>query len=117
MRELLGNFTALFLKDEKFRDNLASYIRFLESRDGIFFRTMLQTMMSMMVEDLLSKRYTLLGATEKDVEQRAYHQIYEILLFLSSPSKWIKDKTAYKMSVNPNLADRQTGKSQKKGTM
>ena len=115
MRELLGNFTALFIKDEKFRGNLDSYIRFLESRDGVFFRTMLQTMMSMMVDDMLSSRYTQLEAEEKDVEQRAYHQIYEILLFLSSPSKWIREKTAYKMSVVPSLADRQTGKSKEKG--
>ena len=115
MRELLGNFTALFLKDEKFSSNLNSYVRFLESKDGMFFRTMMQTMMSMMVEDMLSKRYTQLEAVEKDVEQRAYYQIYEILLFLSSPTKWIRDKTAYKMSVNPSLTDRQTGKSKEKG--
>lgn len=116
MRELLGSFTSMFLKDEKFANSLGSYVRFLESRDGVFFRTMLQTMMSMMVEDLLSKRYTQLEATEKDVEQRAYYQIYEILLFLSSPTKWIRDRTAYKVSVNPSLTDRQTGKSNKKGT-
>ncbi len=114
MRELLGKFTGLFLKDEKFAQNLDSYIRFLGTKDGIFFRTMLQTMMSMMVEDMLSKQYTMLEPVEKDVTQRTYHNIYEILLFLSAPSKWIADKTRTKMSI-PNLADRQIGKSKERG--
>lgn len=115
MRELLGSFIGMFLKDEKFRDNLGSYIRFLDSRDGIFFRTMLQTMMTLMIEDMLSKRYTLLDQAEKDVSQRAYYQIYEVLLFLSGPNKWIREKTAYKMTTQPSLADRQSGKSKEKG--
>jgi hypothetical protein len=105
----------MFLKDEKFRQNLDSYVRFLGTQDGLFFKTMLQTMMSMMVEDMLSKRYTQLGAVDKDVEQRAYQQIYEILLFLTGPSKWIREKTAYKMSVVPSPADRQIGKSKERG--
>jgi len=91
------------------------YIRFLETHDGLFFRTMLQTMMSIMVEDMLSKRYTQLPADEKDVTQRAYQQIYETLLFLSSPRKWIQEKTAVKMSINPTLKDRQVGKSKERG--
>jgi hypothetical protein len=115
VRELLGNFVGLFLRDEKFRSNLDSYVRFLDSRDGVFFRTMLQAMMSMMVEDMLSKRYTQLDAVSKDVEQRAYQQIYEVLLFFASPSKWIREKTAFKMSVVPSSQDRQTGKSKEKG--
>lgn len=115
MRELLGNFVGLFLKDEKFRENLTSYMRFLNSRDGVFLVTMLQTMMSLMVEDMLSKRYTVLSAEEKDVTQKAYYQIYETLLFFSSPSKWIREKTAYKMSTQPNLTDRPSGKSKKEG--
>jgi len=115
VRELLGNFTGLFLKDEKFRSGLDSYNRFLGTSDGMFFKTMLQTMMSMMVEDLLSTRYTVLDPIEKDVSQRAYQQIYEVLLFFSSPAKWIREKTAYKMSVVPSSQDRQTGKSKEKG--
>lgn len=114
MRELLGKFTGLFLKDEKFGQSLDSYIRFLGTKDGVFFKTMLQTMMSMMVEDMLSKQYTALEPTEKDVVQRTYYNIYEILLFLSSPTKWITDKTRVKMSI-PNLADRQVGKSKERG--
>jgi hypothetical protein len=114
MRELLGKFTGLFLKDEKFAQNLDSYIRFLGTKDGIFFRTMMQTMMTMMVEDMLSKQFTALDPTEKDVNQRTYHNLYEILLFLSAPSRWIADKTKVKMSI-PNLADRQVGKSKERG--
>lgn len=118
MRDLLGNFTGLFIKDENFRRNLDSYIRFLESKDGVFFKVMMQTMMSLMVDDMLSKRFTQLDEREKDVEQRAYHQIYEALLFLTSPAKWIREKTAYKMSLVPSLQDRQAaiGKSKQKGT-
>ena len=115
MRDLLGNFVGMFLKDEKFGSGLNSYTRFLESRDGVFFRTMLQTMMSLMVDDMLSKRYTVLEPTEKDVTQKTYYNIYEILLFLSGPTKWIKEKTAYKMSMAPNLTDRQVGKSKERG--
>jgi len=104
------------LRDEKFGNNLNSYIRFLATEDGVFFKTMLQTMMSIMVEDMLSKKFTALDPTEKDVNQRTYYNVYEILLFLMNPVKWIKDKTTVKMSMAPNLTDRRFGKSKERGT-
>lgn len=76
---------------------------------------MLITIRGSIAEEMLSKEFTSLNQAEKDVMQRTYHNIDQMLIFLMNPLRWIAKKSRWKQmidlkgKVNPN----QKGKEKK----
>lgn len=91
MKNLLSEFEKYFEKQEEFRRRLINYSRMLESEEFSFFKDALLTMKGIMATDMLeSRQFTSLDPVEKDVTQKTYHNIDQMLTFLSDPLKWIK---------------------------
>jgi len=57
-------------------------------------------MKGVMASDMFSRTFTDLDQTEKDVMQKTYYQMDQILVFLLNPSGWMKRKSRWQQ-FNP----------------
>lgn len=113
MKSLVNIFVQYFTNDEDFRRKLVSYDRFLATEDGKFFISMLAIMKGLIANDMLGAEYTQKKAEEKDVQQRAYYHISQVLSFLSAPRKYIEKKAFWRLSGLPNPIGRSSDKPRK----
>ena len=100
MKDLLGQFTEIFDKNEKFREELLRFDRSVKTSEWGFFVGVLRLMQGRILEDMVSKEYTLLDEVEKDVVQRTYYNINQILVFLMSPAGWVKKRSKWKQVLS-----------------
>jgi len=56
---------------------------------------MLMLLRGSIAEELLSERFTKLDATEKDVQQRAFSMVDELIKFLVNPLKKAQDRAKF----------------------
>lgn len=106
-KNLLNQFAEYFEKSEEFQQRFINYQRFIESKEGEFFKDMLLAMKGVMANHMFSHNYTNLEPTEKDVIQKTYYNIDQILIFLVSPLNWLKKKESkWKL---PKLGKSNTG--------
>jgi len=57
-------------------------------------------MKGQMAIDMFSHKHTLLDETEKDIVQRTYYNINQILTFLSEPDKWVKKRSKWSQALS-----------------
>lgn len=95
MKQLLNEFPRLYQDHDEFKRRLNSYQRVVKSEDWQFVRDTILTIKGNIYNDMLSARYTKKSPVEKDIEQRTYYNVMQILDFLSDPLKWIKQKGKY----------------------
>jgi len=58
-----------------------------------------------MANDMFSRNYTALDQSEKDVVQRTYYNVGQILDFLSNPLPWVQKKSRWQ-NLKTNLKDK-----------
>lgn len=92
MKNLLLTLEQRFQTDESFQRLLQNYTRALKEEHWQFLLYVIESVKAEMREDLLSQRFTKLEAVEKDVQQRAYYNIRQVLDFLSNPQAWLTQK-------------------------
>lgn len=81
------------------------YQRALKTEDWKFLQDVVLTIKSEMQTDMLSKTHMLLSPEEKDVTQRTYYHINQILDFILNPVGWTKERQKKRQpqgKVNPN---------------
>jgi len=105
MKYLLKDIQDYMEQDEGFRQRSANYSRALKTHEWEFLNHAILIIKGKMMEDMLSFKYTNLEPYEKDVVQRTYYNINEILDFLSSPETWLKKKTKLKLAYS-NIASK-----------
>jgi hypothetical protein len=93
MKDVLNQFVIYFQKSEDFQHKMDTYGRFLSTQDGQFIKDVFLTIKGVILEDMLSTRYTKLEANEKDVQQRAYHHITKLMDFLAEPKRWVRQRS------------------------
>lgn len=59
------------------------------------FKDILLTVKGGIATDMFSRTFTSLDAEEKDVRQRTYYNIDQMLTFLSSPLKWVHKRSKW----------------------
>lgn len=68
---------------------LQDYRKFIQMREHDGFKTYLAKYLALytglMLEDMLSDRFTKLSAAEKDIEQRAYKKAHEVITWILQP--------------------------------
>ena len=74
---------------------MGDYERVSKSKQWQFVRDVLLTIKGTILNDMFSPKYTNLDPVEKDVQQRAYYQINQLLDFLMEPSGWIVKKRKF----------------------
>ena len=92
MRNLLNQFIRIVEHSEEFERQMAAYERVAKSDEWSFVRDTILSIKGAILRDVFSLQFTNLTEREKDVRQRAYYNINELLDFLLSPTAWIKLK-------------------------
>lgn len=100
VKALLNQFIELYDNEEEYRRRLANYQRVLKTEEWAFLRDSLMTIKGVMMGDMFSRRFTDLDQQEKDVAQKTYYQMDQILTFLLNPSGWIKKRSKWQQ-LNP----------------
>jgi len=95
MKNLLKDIQEYMEQDDGFRQRSANYSRALKTQEWEFLNHAILIIKGKMMEDML----------EKDVVQRTYYNINEILDFISSPETWLKKKTKLKLAYS-NIASK-----------
>ena len=109
MKHLLTQFVQYFDTSEEFQHELVALERALKTKEWSFFKTMLLSIQGLMANDMLSKHYTDLDSQGKDVMQRTYYNINQMLVFFMNPLGWVKKRSRWKEILKkglPNLKDK-----------
>jgi len=92
MKNFLLTIEERFKADERFQSLLQNYSRAMKTEEWQFFLYAIESVKMEIRDDILSTRFTKLDSVEKDVQQRAYYNIRQVLDFLSDPKQWIVKK-------------------------
>ena len=111
MRNLVNIFEKLFNSNDEFARQTQDYARVLKTQEWKFLTDAILMIRGQMAQDMFSKKYTNLSETEKDVVQKTYYNINQILDFLVNPQGWINRRTKFKQKI----ADQSKALSSKMG--
>ncbi len=100
---LLSQVYKLILSNEEIQRQAASYERAMKTKDWEFLRDIMLTIRGQMAMDIFSKSFTKMTAEEKDISQKVYFHLNEILDFLISPVGWVKKKSTKYPSVSEGI--------------
>jgi len=103
MKSLLNNFVVYYNTYDEFKHKVDQYQRAIETKEWQFLRDTIFVIKSQMAQDLLSKQFTNMDAGEKDVLQKTYYNINQILDYLNNPAKWFKLKNRFVQVLKPNF--------------
>jgi len=103
VKNLLTNFTVFYNTYDDFQQQVDQFQRAIESKEWAFFREHLLVIKSQMANNLLSKKFTDMSSEDKDVIQKAYYNINQILDYLNSPVKWFKKRSRLQQVLKPNF--------------
>ena len=103
MKSLLSNFVRYYDSYDEFQHKVDQYQRAIESKEWEFLRETILVIKSEMASQFLSKEVTNMSAEDKDVLQKTYYHINQILDYLNSPLKWFKRRSRFKQVLKPNF--------------
>lgn len=113
LRDILDQYT----KSEEEAQRLDRFVRLYQNEDFKFFKDCIFTIRGFMANDLLSDRHTKLAADEKDIEQRAYKQVWDFLEFMLEPRKFARKTSEFRLynkkqleKIQPTLQGKKTNK-------
>jgi hypothetical protein len=92
MKKLLRDIYKLYETNDEFKRQLENYGRYIELPEGRFVKDVFMVVRGSLTVTLLSPQYTKLDPTEKDVMQRTFYNINQMLDFLLSPVKKANEK-------------------------
>lgn len=92
MRKLLHEVFDGYQNNDEFKRQLENYARYIELPEGRFVKDTFMVLKGTILNTMLSSAYTKLDPTEKDVMQRTFYNITQLLDFLLSPVKEIQKK-------------------------
>jgi len=110
IKNLLNDFVELFRTSGEFQQGLADYHRILNTKEWKFHRDLLLTIKGKMATNMFERSYTELSAEEKDVIQRTYYHISQMLDFLSNPVGWMKKKSKWSDLIHGKVRPSQNRK-------
>ena len=95
MKTLINEFVS-YLDNDEFHRRMDAYSRIIKTPEWKFVSDVFLTMKGEMMVDMFSYKYTMLSEKDKDIQQKTYYQINQILEFLSDPRDWARKKTLRK---------------------
>uniref|UniRef100_A0A6M3J1H7 Uncharacterized protein n=1 Tax=viral metagenome TaxID=1070528 RepID=A0A6M3J1H7_9ZZZZ len=95
MRKILNDLSDHYADVDKNHRSILAYAEMEKHPGWNTHKEMLMLCRGQIAEELLSKRFTELDATEKDVQQRAYSMVDDFIKFLLAPLQQAKKKAAY----------------------
>ena len=105
MKSLLRDIFDLNQQNDEFKRQLENYARYIELPEGRFVKDIFTVIKGTILITMLSSAYTKLDQTEKDVMQRTFFHITEMLDFLLAPVKTVQKKESISnLASKRNLA-------------
>ena len=101
MKNLLNQFVDYYDNNEEFQREMVNFQHAVKSKDWEFYKKMLMIIKGVMATDMFTHKYTSLPVEEKDVMQKTYYNIDQILTFLSDPINWMRKRSKHRYSTNP----------------
>jgi len=111
--KILANISISHLSDEAKQTAFSHYKDMMESKGWDTHCKYLVEMGNLISLYMLSSEYTKLDPNEKDVQQRAFYMVKEVLEFLLNPLKTANSLTAMKQFNNRDATKRQPGRKPK----
>jgi len=92
-KSAIKNFVLVCSNNEEYERRLTSLIRASKSEEWKVVVELLWNIKNNMASELVaSDKLTDMDATQKDIVQRVYHEVNEIIDFLTMPARWIGKK-------------------------
>ena len=92
MKSLLRDIFDAHKQNDEFKRQLENYARYIELPEGRFVKDTFTVIKGTILLTMLSSSYTKLDPTEKDVMQRTFFNITQMLDFLLAPVKSVQKK-------------------------
>ena len=108
MRGILTEISKTLAQDPNFRADILNYIEMKKHDGWLLHQKMLLTMRGMIAEEMLSSRFTKLDEHEKDVHQRTYHNVNEVIGFLLNPLERAAKKAQFERNFEREINQRMT---------
>lgn len=115
MRGILTEISRAYA-NEQYRTQLLQYMDMQKSEGWKVHQQMLLMMRGMIAEEMLSSRFTKLDEREKDVRQRAYHNVNEVIGFLLKPIEKAVKKAEFSRNFEREMQRHMQGATQKGAT-
>jgi len=103
MKNLVSIFEKLFNSDDGFSRKAQHYTRAMQTEEWRFLVDAIRLIQGQMAVDMFSKQHTKLTEAEKDVVQKTYYNINQILDFLVNPQAWINRRTKIKQGFSDQV--------------
>ena len=98
MRNLVSIFEELFREHDGFQRESADFSKAMKTPQWKFLHDAILIIRGEMANDMFSYGYTKSDPIEKDVTQRTYYNVNQILDFLINPTGWVKKKSKLKQA-------------------
>ena len=103
MKNLINELLSTYNKYDEFKRKLQNYDNYIKSEEGEFVRDVFRTTKLAITVEMFTARFTKLPAGEKDVEQRTFYQLDQMLDFLMAPMKVVNEKSKPMGTYGPQL--------------
>ena len=115
MKYLLKDIQEYMENDDSFRRKAAFYSSEMKKNELAFLNEAILIIRGIMANDLFSFKHTNSDAFEKDVTQRTYYNINQILDFLANPEGWFRKKNRLQQAYT-NIQEKVSGRFKSGGT-
>ena len=102
IKNLLNQFVQFYEKNEEFQQQMEHLQRAIQTEEWKFYTQLLMTIKGIMATDMFSKQHTILNEKEKDIVQRTYYNIDQMLTFLVNPLGWMEKRSKWR-NLTTNL--------------
>ena len=87
MKHLLIKTVEKYYSNEVDSQRLSQYQRLKDDPGWLFVEESLRYLQGLILNDIMSKEFTELGEKEKDIKQRTFKGVYDVIEFLINPPK------------------------------
>jgi hypothetical protein len=105
MRKFLSEVAKSYQSDDAFKGRVDKFQRALKSEEWLFFITLCMAMKNHMATGMFKPEYTKLSAEEKDIIQRTFANMNELLDFFMSPLGWFQKKGKFQIAAKRFMPD------------
>lgn len=103
MKSLINELLDTYNRYDEFKRKLQNYHNYITSEEGEFVRDVFRTTKLAITVEMFTARFTKLSAGEKDVQQRTFYQLDQMLDFLMAPMKVVNEKSKKMSTYGPQL--------------
>ena len=105
MQKFLSQLAKSYQSDDEFKGRMDKFQRALKSEEWRFFIMLCMAMKNHMATGMFKPEYTKLPANEKDIIQRSFAQVNEMLDFFMGPLSWFQKKNKFQIAAKRFMPD------------